>query len=181
MSDLIKNCIICVSGLAIIGCFITINKMEDNHKLYVKNITLETRLSKLEDKNNKLINKIDNLQEEIVIIKNLLGEKKIIIEHNKVLLEQINNSLLTDLYKTNLSNSESKHSILSNESNLSESGINIKLEDIYNSDTLVNIQYTGKDVIKDIETFNSDEENDCYDYIPMSNVKKITGIKSWFY
>ena len=48
MTDLIKNCIICVSGLAIIGCFITINKLEDNHKLYVKNITLETRLSKLE-------------------------------------------------------------------------------------------------------------------------------------
>ncbi len=151
MTDLLKNCIICASGIALIGCFITINKIEQNNKIYFKNIILETKLSKLEEQNNQLVNKIDNLEEEIVIIKNLLGDKKYIMVKQNELLEKINNSLNS----------------------------NIKLEDNCIEDKSIGPEHTTKDNIEAL--FNSDEENDCYNSIPMSNVKKVRGIKSWFY
>jgi hypothetical protein len=153
MTDLLKNCIICVSGIALIGCFITINKIEQNHKIYLKNIILEIKLSKLEEQNNQLVNKIDSLEEEIVTIKNLLGDKKYIMVKQNELLEKINNSLNS----------------------------NIKLEDNYTEDKSIGPENTTKDNIEESGIFNSDDENDCYNSIPMSNVKKVTGIKSWFY
>ena len=155
MSDIIKNCIICVSGIALIGCFITINKIEDNHKLYFENITLETQLSKLEEQNNQLVNKIDSLQEQIIIIKNLLVDKKYITIQQNELLEKINNSL--------------------------NSSINIKLADNYIEDKSIGQENTTKDIVEEFGIFNIDEETDCYDSMPMSNVKKVTGIKRWFY
>lgn len=155
MTDLLKNCIICASGIALIGCFITINKIEHNHKIYFKNIILETKLSKLEEQNNQLANKIDSLEGEIVIIKNLLGDKKYIMVKQNELLEKINNSL--------------------------NSNINIKLEDNYTEDKSIGQENTTKDIIEEFGIFNIDEETDCYDSMPMSNVKKVTGIKRWFY
>jgi hypothetical protein len=184
MTDIIKNCIICASGFALIGCFITINKIEHNHKIYFKNIILETQLSRLEEQNNQLVNKIDSLQEKIIIIKNVLVDKKYIWIQQNELLEKINNSLptdlyKTDLYKTNLSNSNSYSK--SNSSNSLNSSI--KLEDNYTEDKSIGQENTTKDIIEESPIFNSDEEiiNDCYDLIPTSNVKKVTGIKSWFY
>ncbi len=175
MTDFIKNCIIFVGGIGLIGCFISINKFEQNHYLYKKNILLESRLSGLEEKNNQLVNQLDCMQNEITNMKNLLETNKNLLENQKVLLEQISNLVV----KSNLN---------SNSTNSLGSELNIKLED-----KNIQIEYSSKDIVEELidlsnvsnvsNVSNSDDElvNDWNDSIPMNNIKKVTGIKGWFY
>ncbi len=190
MTDLIKNCIICVGGIALIGCFISINKFEQNHNLYKKNILLESRLSGLEDKNNQLVNQLDCVQNEITNMKNLLEINKNLLENQKILLEQISNLVVNSNLNSNSTNLSNGSDFGSDSTNSLNSGLNIKLEDIYSEDKNIQIEYSTKDIIEEpidlsnvSNVTNSDDElvNDCYDSIPMNNIKKVTGIKGWFY
>lgn len=46
-----------------------------------------------------------------------------------------------------------------------------------------NNQININDQKKNINDTDNDDEliNDCYDYIPLNNIKKVTGIKKWLY
>jgi hypothetical protein len=123
-------------------------------------------------------------------MKNLLETNKNLLESQKVLLEQISNLVVNSNLNSNSTNLSNGSGFGSDSTNSLNSGLNIKLEDIYSEDKNLQIEYSTKDIIeenfdndKKINLTNSDDEliNDWNDSIPMNNVKKVTGIKGWFY
>ncbi len=153
MSNFIKNFIVFLGGLATIGCVIVINSYEEQNKLYVKEVGLEVKLYNLEQKNNELLLKIEKLSDELTIIKKILLNKKILIDQQKILLEQINDSLQKNITNQDNQNNQDNLEIIINQE---KSEFNNKIED-------------------------AELLDECYDSLPLNNLKKVSGIKSWFY
>jgi hypothetical protein len=162
MADLVKNCIIFLGSLITIGCIITINKYEKQNKLLFRDVCLEIKLRNLEEKNNKLLAKIDKLYSELTIIKEIIIFRNICIEQQK------NTNLINQEIVITEVKEEKEDNIEDNE----------LLDECYD-----NLQQQNCPIEQLCAMCGSltTSLHKCKTPRPLSNLKKVYGFKNWFY
>lgn len=134
----------------------------------------------LSEKYDLIINKLENNNNYIKDVELKINDIKLLLEEQQKILINIYNLPLLSI--NNLKTISSTSSIFSLESHVSST----KNESQYfnneeTNDQKANNKETDYNIIDNNN--NNDDEllNDCYDNLPLNNIKKTTGLKGWLF
>lgn len=139
------------------------------------------------DNNNNILYGIEDIKNNCVKTINhdiiLLNDKIINLESKLTNLLEFQNMIFNDIHNLPLFNVVKRDMV---STSTSISSFTIESPEKNNESKVLDdgwhLSEKEDTVIKNILNNNDDElSNDCYDSIPLSNVKKITGIKGWLF
>jgi hypothetical protein len=206
-SEIIKNCIIGVGLISFSIYFITTH---NQNKIINQNNDLLDKFKKQQDKLDYLIQKNNNINTLLVINNSiLLNIKNYLINHKTIYVSRSTNTLtIQDNIDIDIDRKENQTNNI--EENLTDKIINETINEIINdncnqiikenTDKETLIYEIINDIINEINNYNCNQNtnneyneyneynednellDECYDSIPLNNVKKFTGIQNliWF-